>query len=130
MLPILRTVAGNIKRAEACGMLAELVTPKIVIRPALTDPEAVHPIQQIELAEWLKKCANVRSMIRRNGSAAWRTCGRVWTREWIVLTREVAVLRKGAIAEVRPKTVKGPLVSRQQLAFRFKPSVGIPELSG
>ena len=48
----------------------------------------------------------------------------------VVLPREVAVLRPGAVAEVGPEAVEGPGVAGEELAVGFEPGVGVPELGG
>lgn len=41
---------------------------------------------------------------------------------------QIAVLREGTIAEVRPETVQCPCVLGQELTLGFETGVGIPEL--
>lgn len=44
------------------------------------------------------------------------------------MTREIAVLRVGAVAEIGPETMDAPGVRGQELAFVFEAGVGVPEL--
>ena len=51
MLPVLRSIAGHVKCAEACSMLGELVSPELVVRCTLVDPVFIHPGEHVVLAE-------------------------------------------------------------------------------
>lgn len=90
--------------------------------------ELVHVCEQVVAPELGDPVANRLALVRRHDSAIGKAVGSVRRRERVVLAVQVAVLGVGAIAEVGPETVKGPLVGRQLLAGRLEAGVCVPEL--
>jgi hypothetical protein len=102
VLPVQRTVARRVESAEAGGVLAELVAPEARVVLVLRDPVRVHVLEQIVAAERFQERADVGAGVRRNHGAVFETVGGIGGGNRVVLTRQVAVLRVGPVAEVGP----------------------------
>ena len=92
VLAVLRTVAGNVKRRVACGMLGELVAPESRVILILSNPVIVHVFKQVVLAEWLEESANVGAGVGGDRNSVRFSSGRIWRRNGIVLTSQITVL--------------------------------------
>lgn len=78
MLLVLGSIAWYIECRKACGVLAELVSPKISIWTCLGDPVLVHPGEKIVFAEWLKESADIATVVRWNHCAIGQAIRGVW----------------------------------------------------
>lgn len=130
VLDVLRAVALDVEGRVARGVLAELVAPEPGVVLVLRHPVLVHVRQQVELAERLEERADAGPRVGRHRRAVRLARRGVGRRDRVVLAREVAVLRVGAVAVVRPKTMNGPRVAGQPLSVGFPARVCVPELGG
>jgi hypothetical protein len=100
MLDVLRAIARDVKRAEASSMLGELVSPQDVVGTGLGDPVLVHPREEIIAAKGLDEGVDTGTVVgRHDGAVGKAVCG-VWSGDWVVLAREIAVLGVGAVAGI------------------------------
>jgi hypothetical protein len=99
VLLILGAVARHVEGGVASRVLAELMSPEISIGARLCDPVFVHPREEVISAEGFEEGANVGTVVGRHDGAVWERIGSVGSRDRVILAREIAVLRVGAVAE-------------------------------
>lgn len=125
MLYILGSIAGDIERAEAGGMLGEFMRPELGVGLVLRDPVLVGPGEEVFAAEFLDPDVDGLAFPRGDGGAGGGACGGVGGGVGVVLSVEVAVLRIGAVAEVWPEAVKAPGVGWEELVLGFAAGVDL-----
>lgn len=108
-------------------MLTKLMRPQLRVRLALSNPVLVRPGDEVVAAEFLHPDVDGFAVPGRDGSAAGGAGGGVGGWVGIILSREVAVLRVGAVAEVGPEAVEAPVFGGQELAGGFAAGVDCPD---
>lgn len=74
------------------------MAPEFGVWASLEDPVLIHICKQIVLAKWFEKGANVGALVWWDDCAVWQAVRGVWRWDWVILSREIAVLCVRAIA--------------------------------
>lgn len=124
VLLVMLTVARGVKGTVTSTVFAELVGPESLVALALRHPEGLHPLKKVVAAKVLHELVHARAVVLGHRLAVHNGRGRLG----VVLTVKVTVLRVVAVAKVRPETVQGPVVLREDLTILLAASVSVPKL--